>query len=385
MAIEKLPLPEVLELGKLNEVLQSPGPCTTLVLPPHHPGERAESAAAFLKTSLQSIAQQFADRRVPKAVGIDVVAPLEHLAEDSGWSAGSHLGSVILRSPEVFCQFQLTQPVRPSLTVAGCFAIRRLLGECRAPKVFYILPLSKESVGLFRCAASQAEAVELPERTPMTLEGAMEFEPPDHDLENRSASGSSAGARSRIRFGTGSGRETAHAHLADFYKLVDRGVHQLLRESEIPLLLAGVDEDLVAYRAVNTYRRLAKASLHGSANLSSPEAETVVYARSLLRAEEREREAQALKEITDRTAPDRLLTDPHAIINAAFDGRVRQLYVNESAEVSDVFERGNYRTWGKEDLLNLSAVQTLLHRGSVFELSGNTMPSGAAAVAMLRY
>ena len=384
MTLTNSSAPEVLEIGKLHQALASPGPCITLVLPPYHPGEGAESGAAFLKASLQSVTQQFVERRVPKTMGIDLLAPLERLTDDAAWSTGSHLGCAILRSPEAFCQFRLTQPVRPSLTVAGCFAIRPLLGEFSAPPVFYILSLSKEAVGLFRCWESQAEAIELPARTPMTLREALDFDAPDHDLENRSTSGPTAGGH-RIRFGTGSGRETAHIHLADFYKIVDHGIHELLHESGSPLVLAGVDEDVTAYRALNTYQRLAKESLHGGSKLWLQAAETVVYARSLLSAEERQRQADALKEAAERVAPNRCLTDPHAIVSAAFDGRVRQLYVNETANISDVFERRTYRTWGKEDLLNLAAVKTLLHRGDAFELPGPMLPAGEAAVALLRY
>jgi hypothetical protein len=384
MAIEKLCVPEPLELGKLHQVLQSPGPCITLVLPPYHPGERAQSGAALLKASLQSLTRQFTERGFAKATEGDLLEPLEHLTSDWAWPAGSHLGCAILRSPDVFCQIRLTQPAKPSLTVAGCFAVRRLLDEFYVPRLFYILALSKESVSLFRCLDMKVDAVELPERIPMTLREALEFEPPDHDLENRSTAGSD-GAMGRIRFGTGSGRETAHTHLADFYKLVDRGIHLLLRESEIPLLLAGVGEDIAAYRSASAYRWLAKESLRGSPNLSSQEAQTVILARSLLRAEEQHRQAEALKEMMERTAPDRLLSDPPTIVNAAFDGRVRHLFVDESAEIGDVFERRTYRTWGKEDLLNLAVVETMLHRGKAVELPRNMMPEGAAAVAALRY
>ncbi|HEY1755540.1 MAG TPA: hypothetical protein VGG72_09100 [Bryobacteraceae bacterium] len=385
MTIAKLSTLEVAELGTIHDVLDSPGPCVTLVLPPYHAGERAESGAAFLKASLHGIAQQFVERKVPRTLGRDLLEPLEQLAHESAGSAGSHLGCAILRSQDVFCQFRLTQPARPSLTVAGCFAVRRLIDEFLAPAMFYILALSKDSVSLLRCAGAQLETVPLPGGAPMTLEEALALEPPDHDLENRSASSGSEGGRRRIRFGTGSGREAAHAHLADFYKIVDRGIHKLLHEPEIPLLLAGVDEDVAAYRAVNTYRCLAQGSLHGSSKLLLQTAEILMYARSLLSAEERQRQAGALKEDAKHLAADRMLTDPYAILNAAFNGRVRQLYVAEDAENAAVFERKGYRTWGKEDLLNLAAVRTMLDRGRAFELPRSSMPGGAAAIAMLRY
>jgi hypothetical protein len=219
----------------------------------------------------------------------------------------------------------------------------------------------------------------------MTLEAAMNFKPPDHDLENRSASGVSAGARRRIRFGTGSGRETEHAHLADFYKIVDRGIHKLLHESMTPLLLAGVAENIAAYRTINAYGRLAEESLYGSSTVTLQAAETVMYARSLLGVEECRRQAKVLMEEMERVPPDRFLTDPHGIVSAAFEGRVRQLYVNESVEITAVFERPGYPKWGREDLLNLAAVKTMLYGGRAVELPGEMIPGWVGAVAILRY
>ena len=273
----------------------------------------------------------------------------------------------------------------PSLTIAGCFAIRRLLADFRTPRLLYILSLSKESVSLLRCFDSRIEAVELPEPTPKTLEEAMAFNATDHVLENRSAAGPSAGDGRRIRSGAASVRETRHRHVADFFKKVDQGLRKLLHEPGIPVLLAGVDEDIAIYRAASTYGSLAKEHLEGSPSLPAPETETLAQAFSVLRAEEIQREAKVLKEAMEHTARDRFSTDPHIIVHAAFEGRVEELYVDNGAECRDVFERRTHRSWGEEDLLNLAAVETILHQGKAFELPRGKMVKGAMAVAFLRY
>jgi hypothetical protein len=376
---------EVIDGRKIREILESPGPCITIVLPPYHPGEPARSRGALLKANLQDASHQLAQRGFPKAAMRDLLAPLEHLAQDTASLTGSHWGRAIFRSPDVFYQVQLTQPAKSSLTVAGCFAIRRLLPELRAPRLFYILALTNKSVQLFRCNYQRAEAVELPAGVPTTLEEALELERPDHDLENRSAIGPSTGSMHAIRFGTESGREAEHAHLADFYKLVDRGIHKLLHEPGIPLLLAGVEEEIDAYRAISAYPNIVKEALRGSPNLSFQDAETVSQAYSILRADEFRREAETLTQAKERSAPAHDSTDTDTILRAAFEGRVHQMYLDESAERIDVFERGAYRSWGKEDLLNLAAVETIVHGGKAFELPSDLMADGAGAFAIMRF
>jgi hypothetical protein len=380
MIVEQSTLLEPLELARLYEILRTPPPCVTILLPPYHPGEAAKSAASLLKGNIQDAARTLSGQGLTKAAVADLLEPLERLAGDPSSFAGSRWGRAIFCSPEVFCQFQLMQSPKPSMTIAGCFSIRRLLSELWTPKLFYLLALSKESVHLYRCNGEGAESVSLPEGVPPTLEEALAFDPPDHDLENRSAAGISTGSMHAVRFGTGSGRETQGAHLSDYYKLVDRGMHKLLHEPGIPLVLAGVEEDLVAYRSASTHRNLARTSLRGGAILSVPAVEQVFELSSRLRAEELAYEMEALQGAQEHAVPGRFLTDPDAAVTAAFEGRVHQLYIDRRAELI-----GSYRTWFNEEILNLAAVETLVNGGKAFELPEDMMPAGAVVVAVLRY
>ena len=385
MTATKLFAPETLQPASLQEILGLPGPCLTLFLPPYRPGELASTPAALLKAGLQHAGQELAERRCPETDRAELFAPLEELAQDPELLEGSGRGRAIFRSPELLRQFHMIQPVPASVVVAGSFAVRPLLAELQLPRVFYILALSKDHVQLMRCEDFRAKAVGLPPGFPLSLEEAMAFEPPDHDLENRSAAGSSTGAMRRVRFGTGSGRETQHAHLSDFYKLVDRGIHQILPKGDVPLVLAGVAEETDAYRAISGYRNLSAGTLQGSPDFASQEPEFLMQAYSLLRAEATVRELEALTEAIERAAPSHVSTDPDEVLRAAFEGRVRQLYIDESANRTGVFERGRYRTCGREDLLNLAAVQTILHRGGAFGLPHGMMPPGLSAAAILRF
>jgi hypothetical protein len=377
--------PELLRLEAIREVLRSPGPCITILLPPYHPGERAASPGALLKSNLQEGARQLSERALPKSATVNLLEPLQHLARDPALVSGSHWGRAIFRSPSVFEQFHLTHPVQASLSVGGSFAIRKLARELGRPGTFYILALYKTRVSLLRCAGLHAEPAKLPPGVPDTLLEALSLEPPDHDLENRSAAGSSTGAMHSVRFGTGSGRETEHAHLADFYKLVDRALPEIFPEPNIPLILAGVEEDTAMYRAISTYRGLARNSVLGSPDLLREQIEMLQQAYSILLIDGLERQASALIAAKERTSPSRFSTDPDTILRAAFEGRMGQLYVDEDAERIDVFEREKYRSWGREDLLNLAAVQTIIHHGKSCELPTKMMPHGSIAAGLMRF
>ncbi len=121
MITEKTSVLEALHLDALREILESTGPCVTLLLPPYHPGEPAHPAAALLKADLQDAVQQLAERRFPKDVSDNLLAPLKDLADDPASLIGSRWGRVVFLSLDILRQFQLNLPVQPSVTVAGCF------------------------------------------------------------------------------------------------------------------------------------------------------------------------------------------------------------------------------------------------------------------------
>ncbi len=186
-----------------------------------------------------------------------------------------------------------------------------------------------------------------------------------------------------MRFGTASEHDAAY--LADYYKHVDRGMRELLREAEPPLVLAGTHEDMAKYRAVNTYNRLAKRGIAGSLNLDFSHDQLLQQALAVLREESNERHAKALMEAREHFDPARFTTGFDAILSAAFDGKVSRIYVNESARNPGAFERGNYSSWENEDLLNLAMVQTLVHNGDACVLPAEMMPNHSAAAAILRF
>ena len=80
------------------------------------------------------------------------------------------------------------------------------------------------------------------------------------------------------------------------------------------------------------------------------------------------------------------------VVPAAFDGRIDTMFVDESAHQWGCFatdsrfvEVHEELQQGDEDLLDLAAVETLAHQGTVYAVGKEAMPTHAAAAALLRY
>jgi len=388
MIATKVSALESLQLEAIQGLVRSPGPCVTLLLPAYRPGEQAQSMAGVIKSNLKVAARQLMDGKIPASIRADLLDPLEDLTWDPALLKGSHWGRVIFRSQELFRQSELIEPISTAVVVAGCFQVRPILAELHLPAEFYLLKLTKKRVELLRCAALHAQPVKLPKGVPETLEEAMAFKQPDHDLENRSPAGGSIGSMRGVRFGTGSGRETQQTHLADFYKLVDHGLHTLFSNGRAPLVLAGVEEDTALYGAVNRYPNLLKQSIHGGSGGALAEYDLLRQAYAIVRSDCIGQAAKALLESKERFAPARYSTDLNIVLQAALDGRVSSLFIDEFAKRSGVFQGPKRRgpwSWGEEDLLNAAAVETILHGGKAFALPASKMPDRAVVAAILRF
>jgi hypothetical protein len=379
---------ETLRPENIAQLAASPAPCISIFLPAHRPGGATQSMAAVLKMHCQEADRQLRARGLSAAEVTELLEPLQHSTDDPDLAKGSHWGHAIFRSPELFVQLNGLESTLSGATVGGRFQIRPILAELQFPHKFYLLTLSEKRVELLSCADRKAQPVELPAGVPRSLEEALAFKPPDHDLENRSTAGSSTGSMRSVRFGTGSERENSRTYLADFFKAVDRGVREIAHVGTAPLVLAGVEEETALYRSVSTYPSLMREVIAGSPKTPFSTADLLSRAYAILRSELTARTSASLKDWRERVAPERFSTDLDTVLRAAAEGRVGWLFINETAQALGTFEgirRNGRMNWGSEDLLNVAAVETILKRGLVYSLPSEAMPDGIAIAAVLRY
>ena len=372
----------------IPELIHAGGPCITLLLPPYRPGEPNETTAAQLKGELQQAAKDLSARRTAEPLTATLLEPLYQLSEDKSSLTGSHLDRVIFRSEGIFRQFALPVPAsraRPC-SVGDCFWIRPILSALALPEHTYVLELTKEAVTLLACGFTEVTRVELPVGTPETLDDALGFKAPDHKLVNRSSAGPSVGAMRGVQFGTGSGRETEHSYLHDFYRAIDRGVKELLHSTQAPLILAGVGEDVAIYRAINTYSNLLEQGIQGSPGVKSSPTRILRHVHDITLFDFQRRAALAMSASKERLAPARFSTDLESILRTAAEGRVSDLYLDENVQRMGNFDGkrfGGRANWHDEDLMNVGAVETLLHGGAVYSLPSHLMTGPMAAA--IRY
>jgi hypothetical protein len=385
MTPKKIAAHDVVSSGDLKALAAASGPCITIVEPIPNPIEMP----ARLKNAVRGVEKQLTGYGIAAGAIASLIQPVQDLAETAE-AAGIWANSLILfRSPDVFHYYLLPGKLTEVLTVEERFQVRPLLSALVREQRFHLLGLSQRHIRLFHCTQHGAEEVAIQGLVPQDLRAWMNTRQPDHVLDNRSTGGSSVGSMKGVIFGTSTDRDRENQYLSHFFKEVDRGVNNLLRNNNHaePLVLAGVDYELAIYRRVNSYPRLLDKAVQGSPDgLSGP----VLHerAREIAMRSFSEPLQKALSDFQKHRNDKRLSTVPREIVKAAFEGRLADLFFSESAGLRGAWNgrTTEVETGGQgEDLLNAAALQTVLHGGRAFVLSGPDMPLPADVAGVLRF
>jgi hypothetical protein len=378
--------PQALELlvkSSLKPICAAPGPFITIYLPAHHPGAPDGSSAMRLKTLIRNARLELEHRRYQGPID-RLLAPFDELAGDPAMVSGTS-DSIIFGSPGIFRRLRLQTPLQERLVVATHPYITPLLADLAPDQEFYVLAINKKNLRLGRWIGGVCEEVPLPPSIPKGLEEFGGFDPPDHDLENRSAAGVSTGQMKAVHFGTGSGRETSPEYLHNYFRLVDRELASVLGNA--PLVLIGVEYELAAYRAAAEYPRILEAPHTGPEYLTWPEMGE--RAKESLLAKQRGDAEYALNEFREVTRRDRVVNGIRAVLEAAREGRVHRLLLAKDAEHEDLlgplYPVAPERLEGKQDLINAAAVETIRGRGEVYVLDPSQLGEAGPLAAILRY
>lgn len=379
-------------LKTLKPMLAAQAPCLsvymTLSTAPNHQGAKANSLQwRELVKSLGPKIEQHGSQGRDLLESVSDWEALSSSAEPQGKSVA------VFRSQDLFQLAWLPDAVPSRAIIGPHFYIRPLLPELVRDKTFYILALSQKNVRLLRCTARTSEEVALPNGTPTNFDAYMNSAKPDHNSQYGAATGPSSGGSRGLTTGTTAVRENRDnrdEYLAHFFKQIDRGLNECLRGKTEPVVLAGVEYELVLYRTHNKYPHLAEEAVEGAPNsLKSGE----MHARAL----------EAMARCYDKKVDDQLAEYDHKvgggasnrlkeILPAAHEGRVLTLLVSDSIQQTGAFDEATYTVKGREtgtpedeDLVNDAVVQTVLHAGQVFVVPNSKMPNGTPIAAIYRF
>jgi hypothetical protein len=366
------------------------GPCVSIYLPTHVTGEESKQDLPRLKSMLQRAEGILVEGwlRSPEA-GRLLQAARGLLTDVSFWE-GRSLGLGIFAAPEVFRAYRVPRSFEELVFVNRRFHIKPLLPLVSGRDRFFILALSQNHVRLFAASRHTIEQIAV-DGLPTNMKEALDYTQADRGSQVHSADRAGRGKQAGVFHGQG-GQPDAHKEdLAQFFRLVDRAIQPVLRDTRSPLVLGGVEYLLPIYRQVSGYAQIAEPELLGNCDRLTPH-ELHRRAWPLIEPivlQAREEAKQRYGQLAD--TPQASDNVPQ-VLKSANEGRIDTLFVDVGAhqwgrfdpetgcvEVHDRFEPND------DDLLDLAVVETLLHRGTVYAVELDQMPHRKPLAALFRY
>jgi hypothetical protein len=279
----------------------------------------------------------------------------------------------------------LRLPVRfdELVVVKRRFHLKPLLELLSSDGQFYVLALSQDHIRLLEGSRYSISEMEL-SGVPESLSAALQYERPARALRMAPAG----------LHGFGGGEEEeSKLDILRYFKMVDKGVRDLLADRRAPLVLAGVDYLLPIYREANTYPLLLEGGLTGSPEALNAK-EIHQRAWELVKpvfTRTQQEQADLFNQFAGQNA-DRASSDLKQVVQAAHEGRIATLFVARGAHEWGVYRAHSHNVHvhptqqpGDHDLLDLAAVQTFASGGTVYVVNQDQVPGGQYIAAVFRY
>jgi hypothetical protein len=288
----------------------------------------------------------------------------------------------------LFRCFCLPEAFDELIVVADRFHIRPLLPVMRNDRRFYILALSQKEVRLLEGTGRSVREIEL-EALPKSLDEALQYDELEKQVRFRTGS---------VSGGTGMAMVSGHGGVADdtkdnllkYFRMIDRGLHDRLKDETAPLVLAGVEYLFPIYREANTFPHLIEEGIPGNPRGINTDS-LYRMALKIVGPFFQKAENNALAQYRQSSGTGLTSADIREIVPEAAQGRVGTLFIAAGSRNAGRFnwESGTVDLHRipeaeDEDLLEIAAIQTYLNGGSVFILPPKKMPEPKDLVAVFR-
>lgn len=350
----------------------------SMFLPTHRGGPQTDRNRIRLKNQLRQTEHALRGDGMSAAATADMLQPARHLMDRGRFWDRPSDGLAIFLRPGGLRHFRVPLRLPELVAIGDRYLVRPLLPLLSTGGHFYVLALNQEDIQLFKGSRYRLDEV--------TVDGlalAVWATMPRRRAQVHSFVSDRGGSGGRAVFG---GIEDDPTPLVlEHFRRVDRALREVLQAEAAPVVLAGVRSTQALYRQVNTHPRLIGEGVDGNCRdlnlehlhrLAWPLAEPVLRGHEITAA------------VTYRAlrGSGRTCNDPTAVGIAARQGRVETLFVRTDSPAAGTppVIRLQENT-SEADRLDLAAISTLRHSGTVYAVPRDRMPDTAPMAATLRY
>ena len=269
------------------------------------------------------------------------------------------------------------------VVVSQGFHTKPLLPLLRQNEQFYILALSQNNIRLYRANRNQIKPMATP-NLPANMADAL-TEEYEKQLQHH------MGAKETAVFHGHEVSAEKKGAVRRYFREIDKAITARLHDSDTPLILACVDYLAPVYREVNSYPHLLDQNISGNPD-ETKSADLHQQGWHLILAQIEDKKEAAIEEYQTLAQTQRTSSNLTKVLTAAHFGRVDTLFTPVGQQQWGQFDAtsGQLHIYDRPqpdtvDLLDETAVHTLLNGGTVHAVDPQEMPTEALVTAVFRY
>ncbi len=365
--------------------------CISIYLPTYRAGSETHQGRIRLKNLLQEAERRLIANGMRSPDAERYLKPIQKLGVDNSFWQHQRDGLAIFLASDALHYYSLPVNFKEFVHIGGRFHLKPLLPLLSADGQFYLLALSQNRVRALECTRTSVREIEGLD-IPHDLAESMQFDDPERQLQyhTNTLEANDRGAAA-IYHGHGVGIDDNKDNILRYFRLIDRGLHPLLRDKKVPLVLAGVEFLFPIYEEANTYAYLADEGIPGNPEeLSAEDLQTLAW--PLVEHYFHKAEQEALTYYGPLKGTGLTTQDIAEAAPAAYQGRVEVLFVADDSEkwgrydpASNAVQLHQEPEIDDEDMLDFTALQTIKNGGTVYMLAGDQIPDGGTLAALFRY
>jgi hypothetical protein len=378
---------DLLSRAELKKLIEEPeGLCVSIFLPTHRAGAQTQQDPIRLKNLLRQAEERLLAKGLRAPEAEELLRPARELLDDSVFWRHQSNGLAVYLSPGVFRYYRLPLNFEDLVIVANRYHLKPLLPLLTGDGQFYVLALSQNEVRFLRATRHSVSEVEL-EDAPESLADTLRYDDQEKQLQFHTGTAGGRGGGAAIFHGHE--RDDPKDNILRYFRQIDRGVRELLKGSQAPLVLVGVDYLLPIYREVSRYPHTIDEGITGNPEGLRPE-ELHERAWEAVRPRFSEAQQMAVARYRQLAGTGQTSEDIREIVAAAYYGRIETLFAASGIQVWGDFDPDTgqvdlHEGAEGEDLLEFAAIQTVLHQGTVYVTNLENIPEDADAVSVFRY
>jgi hypothetical protein len=365
---------------------QTQRPCVSILMPTRRGGGEADGVRWRTHLAEAEGRLTAAGLRAPEARTL--LRPGHDRLDDVSFWKQQCDGLAFFRAPDLLRLYRLPVVLEDLVVVGHHFHVTPLLPLLRDNGRFYVLALSQHAVRLLQGTRHGVREVDLTGVPRSLAEARLSHEARGPFTFHGRRAGEGTGFGVGTFHGHGVGIDEPKEELRHYFQKIDRGLHPVLRQERAPLALAAVDYLLPLYREANTYPHLLEAGIEGNPDRLSA-AELHARAWDLVRPQLEGRQRQAAAQYRHLAGTGRTASELGPVVAAAHRGEVETLFVAPGRRRWGRFDPAGGQVDeheppepGDEELLNLAAVHTLRHGGTVYAVGPEQVPGGGPLAAV---